>query len=207
MPFRTRLILSATLVVAALAGPSHADPITGVVVADTDGRPRLELAMAVDATTTRLVLTGPSYSWFSWGFGATTMAGYSVVVEGTGASRTVVEQNLLGIGNEGSPQATQNLSFVSIIADDFQQLTTITLERASNTGDPSDPVFDTSLTSIPMIWAYAQFSSVDNPAPTLGFHGVGGRGFATLSFMVVPEPSAALLCAMALGVRRRGRRD
>jgi hypothetical protein len=194
---------------ASLACPplASAQPISGTVVANTGGGPSITLSVAIDETTTRMVLTGPSYSWFAWGFGATTMAGYSVIVEGLDANRTVVEQNLVGIGDEGVPQATQNLQVVSTTVDAATALTTIELVRANNTGDPNDPVFDTSLTSVPMIWAYSRFASAEFPAPTLGFHTTSGRGFSTLTFTPIPEPAGVTLAAIAgLGAGWRRRR-
>ena len=207
MPLRP---LSAAAVALCLATGAarlaDAAPITASVDTIAEGFP-LALSMTVDDTTTRLVVSGPSSSWFAWGFGATTMAGYTVIVEGLDANRTVVEQNMFGIGQEGSPQAAQNLQVVSIDNNATLGVTTIALERANSTGDPNDPVFSTSLTTLPVIWGFSQFSSPDNPAPTLSFHGIGGRGFATLNFTVVPEPGAVLLATIAWfaasGQRRR----
>jgi hypothetical protein len=153
-----------------------------------------------------MVLTGPSYSWFAWGFGATTMAGYTVIVEGTDANRTVVEQNMVGIGNEGVPQGTQNLQLVSTSFDPAAGLTTIELTRANSTGDPNDPEFSTSLTTLPMIWAYSRFASAEFPSPTLGFHTTSGRGFSTLAFSPIPEPAGSLLMAVAVAAAGRSRR-
>ena len=78
----------------------------------------MELTMTIDDTKTRFELTGPDYSWFAFGFDTTTMMGYSLIVEGLNDSRTAVEQNLVGIGNPGGPQATQNISIIDTIHDD-----------------------------------------------------------------------------------------
>jgi hypothetical protein len=157
----------------------------------------MELTMTIDDTKTRFELTGPDYSWFAFGFDTTTMMGYSLIVEGLNNSRTVVEQNLVGIGNPGGPQATQNINIVDTIHQDVDNLTTVILERLNTTGDSNDPVFTTSMTSLPIIWAHDSFATPASPNPDLTYHGSGGRGFATITFEVVPEPTAMLLAAIA----------
>ena len=157
----------------------------------------MELTMTIDDTKTRFELTGPDYSWFAFGFDTTTMMGYSLIVEGLNDSRTAVEQNLVGIGNPGGPQATQNISIIDTIHDDPNNLTTIIIERPNTTGDSNDPVFNTSMTSLPIIWAHDSFATPTSPNPDLTYHGNGGRGFATIRFEVVPEPTAMLLATMA----------
>jgi hypothetical protein len=156
----------------------------------------MELTMTIDDTKTRFEMTGPDYSWFAFGFDATTMMGYSLITEGLDDSRTTVEQNLVGIGNPGGPQVTQNISIVDTIHHAVDNLTTIIVERPNNTGDSNDPVFTTNMTSLPIIWAHDSFATPDTPNPDLTYHGQGGRGFATITFTEVPEPAGLLLAAM-----------
>jgi hypothetical protein len=157
----------------------------------------LELTMTIDETKTRFELTGPDYSWFAYGFDATTMMGYSLIVEGLNDGRTVVEQNLVGIGNPGGPQDTQNINIIDTTHDDLNDLTTVIVERPNNTGDSNDPIFTTSMTSLPIIWGYDSFATPATPNPDLTYHGSSGRGFATIRFSEVPEPIGMLLAAMA----------
>jgi hypothetical protein len=156
----------------------------------------LKLDMKIDDVKTRFELTGPDFSYFAFGFDATTMMGYSLIVEGVDASRTIVEQNLVGIGNPGGPQAVQNISVVDVIHDAPGDLTTAILERPNDTGDPLDPDFSTSLSSLNVIWAYYPFASPDFPQPDLAYHGSSGRGFATITF--TPEPATPALAAVAI---------
>jgi len=188
--------------------PAAAAPIVGVVEPTTPYDQYLRLKMTIGEATTRFELTGPAFSYFAFGFDTTTMAGYSLIVEGTDANRTAREQNLAGIGNPGVPQTVQNLSVVEVSHDAIGQLSTIVLERANQTGDPSDAVFSTSIAALDVIWAYDVNSSEEFPSPTLSFHGVSGRGFARITFAPVPEPRGVALGAWAaggvlVGVRRR----
>jgi hypothetical protein len=169
----------------------------------------MELTMTIDDTKTRFEMTGPDYSWFAFGFDTTTMMGYSFIVEGLDDSRTVVEQNLVGVGNPGGPQAMQNINIVDTIHDGLNDLTTVIVERPNSTGDPNDPAFTTSMTSLPIIWAHDSFATPTTPNPDLTYHGQGGRGFDTITFVEVPEPTALLLAVMAatavlFTARRRG---
>ena len=156
----------------------------------------LQLDMKIDDLNTRFELTGPDFSFFAFGFDTTTMMGYSLIVEGLDATRTVVEQNLVGIGNPGGPQVTQNINIIDATHDAPGDLTTVIIERANDTGDPLDPDFSTSLSSLNVIWAYYPFATPDNPQPDLTYHGGSGRGFATITF--TPEPASPLLVASAL---------
>jgi hypothetical protein len=162
----------------------------------------ISLSMTIDDTKTRFELTGPDFSWFALGFDTTTMLGYALIVEGTDANRTVVEQNLLGIGIPGSPQAHQDISVISTIHDTANDLTTIVLERPNNTGDGDDAVFSPSMTELDIIGAYDSFSSPSSPNGFLTYHGSQGRGFGTITFFAIPEPSTPLLllttCALSM---------
>jgi hypothetical protein len=157
----------------------------------------MELTMTIDDTKTRFEMTGPDYSWFAFGFDTDTMMGYSLIVEGLDDSRTAVEQNLVGIGNPGGPQETQNINIVDTIHHAVDNLTTIVVERPNTTSDSNDPVFTTSMTSLPIIWAHDSFATPAAPNPDLTYHGRGGRGFNTITFVEVPEPASLLLAAMA----------
>jgi len=162
----------------------------------------ISLSMTIDDTKTRFELTGPDFSWFALGFDTTTMLGYALIVEGTDANRTVVEQNLLGIGNPGSPQAHQDISIISTTHDVANDLTRIVLERPNNTGDGNDAIFSPSMLELDVIGAYDSFSSKSAPNGNLSYHGSNGRGFGTITFSPIPEPSTALLlltsCALTM---------
>src|SRR5262245_40841094 len=170
----------------------------------------IELNMTISDTTTTFEITGPDFSWFAIGFDTTTMFGYSLIVQGTDAARTVVEQNLQGIGAPGSPQATQNINVLNVIHHSAVDLTTIVIERANNTGDVNDPIFSPGMSSLNIIGAYDSFSSPSSPNPNLAYHGSSGRGFGVIEFTVVPEPSAVSIAlvwpAIALLVTARRRR-
>jgi hypothetical protein len=162
----------------------------------------MSLTMTIDDTKTRFEMTGPDFSWFAFGFDTTTMFGYSLIIEGIDGARTAHERNLQGVGDPGVPQPTQNINIVSTVHHDGVDLTTIVIERLNDTGDPDDPVFSPSMTSLDIIGAYRASSSPASPAPDLNYHGFGGRGFGTMTFSVVPEPTsislAVITVAMAL---------
>jgi hypothetical protein len=171
----------------------------------------MSLTMTIDDTKTTFEMTGPDFSWFAFGFDTTTMFGYSLIVEGLDDNRTAVEQNLEGVNQPGSPQATQNINIVSTVHHAGVDLTTIVIERLNNTGDPNDPVFSPSMTSLDIIGAYRASSSPASPSPNLNYHGSGGRGFGTITFSVVPEPATMSLTvivgAMALLFSNRRNRQ
>jgi hypothetical protein len=177
---------------------SHAVSVAGTVEPVTPAGQYLSLTMTIDDDATRFELTGPDFSWFAFGFDTTTMMGYSLIVQGTDDNRTIVEQNLAGVGDPGSPQSSQDIAIISTLHDDANNLTTIVLDRPNNTGDRNDPLFSPSMTSLPIIWGYSSFASPAEPNPVLSYHGPGGRGFATINFSVVPEPTGQLLAAIVV---------
>jgi hypothetical protein len=178
-----------------ILGSATAISVSGTVEPAIPSGQFIELKMTINDTTTTFQLTGPDFSWFALGFDTTTMQGYSLIVEGTNAARTVVEQNLQGIGDPGSPQATQNIDVLNTIHDAANDLTTVIIERPNNTGDSNDPVFSPSMTSLNIIGAYDSFSSPSSPNPNLTYHGRNGRGFGTITF--IPEPSGIALALIA----------
>jgi hypothetical protein len=188
-------------------GSATAEPVTGTVGLFSPRGQYMQLTMTIYDTTTRFSLTGPDYSWFAFGFDTTTMIGYTFIVEGTDASRSVVEQNLLGIGDPGLPQDEQNITLVDVLHDMDNDLTTVIVDRPNSTGDPLDPDFSTSMTALSVIWGYDSFSSPTLPNGTLSFHGRDGRGEALIEFSPHPEPGGAVLAALAAAgfsfVRRR----
>jgi hypothetical protein len=153
----------------------------------------ISLSMTIDDATTTFELTGPDYSWFALGFDTDRMFGYALIVEGTDGNRTVVEQNLVGRGDPGSPQPTQNITIIDTTHDAANDLTTVIIERANNTGDGNDAVFSPSMTALEIIGAYDSFSSPSSPNGFLSYHGNQGRGFGIITFSVVPEPDTVLL--------------
>ncbi len=186
----------------------QAAPITGEVEITTPLGRYMALKMDINDTTTTFELTGPDFSWFAFGFDTTIMNGYSFIIEGLDGTRTAHERNLVANGNPGVPQATQNISIVSTIHDAANDLTTITLERPNQTGDPNDPDFSTSMTELDVIWAYRASASPAAPVANLNFHGMSGRGATLITFAAVPEPNTALLLASiaAIGLYARGQR-
>jgi hypothetical protein len=156
----------------------------------------MSLTMTIDDAKTRFELTGPAFSWFAIGFDTSTMFGYSLIIEGTNGNRTAVEQNLLGIGAPGTPQATQNINIVNTINDAPNNLTTIVIDRMNDTGDPNDPVFLPNMIHLDIIGAYSSFSSPARPMGTLSYHGSNGRGTGIIEFAAVPEPSGTSIAAV-----------
>ena len=203
----TWVALFAACVFIWMSGTASGITVTGTIEPVIPSGKHMALTMTIDDAKTTFELTGPDYSWFAFGFDTTTMQGYSLIVEGTDANRTAVEQNLLGIGSPGDPQAVQNLNILSTTHDSANDLTTIVIERPNNTGDVNDPVFSPSMESLEVIWGYSAFSSPTAPAPILSYHGSGGRGFDTITFSVVPEPTSTLLAVLAtvigLSIARR----
>jgi hypothetical protein len=192
------LVVGTLVTLTLLSSVASAITVRGKVEPAIPGGDYMALTMTIDDATTRFELTGPDYSWFAFGFDTTTMRGYALIVEGLDATRTVVEQNLVGIGNPGGPQATQNLNLFSTVHDAANDLTTLFFERANNTGDPNDPVFSPSMTSLDIIWGRDAFASPTTPSPDLSYHGSDGRGFAKITFAVVPEPASLLLVILSL---------
>ena len=204
----TLCMLAVVSTVFSLSELVQAAPITGKVEITTPLGQFMALKMDINDSTTTFELTGPDFSWFAFGFDTTIMNGYSFIVEGLDGTRTAHERNLVANGNPGVPQAIQNISIVSTIHDAANDLTTITLERPNQTGDPSDPDFSTSMTSLDIIWAYRASASPAAPVANLNFHGTSGRGATLITFAPVPEPSTALLLASlaAIGLHSRHKR-
>lgn len=200
---RSDLILRALLatgVLVALAESASALVVGGLVNATSpEGQP-LALKMTIDDVKTRFELTGPSFSWFAWGFDTTTMQGYSIIIEGLDDTLSVVEQNLAGRGDPGEPQVTQNLDFIDAFYDADADLTTVILERLNDTGDAEDPVFSPTMTFLDLIFAYDSAATVDAPNALLRNHGRNGRGFAGIAFEPVPEASTAVLFMLGAGL-------
>jgi hypothetical protein len=194
--------LVSVVVLVALAFTARAQATTAVGTAQPTmplGQ-YMSVTMTIDDTKTRFELTGPDFSWFAFGFDTTTMQGYSLIIEGIDANRTAVEQNLVGIGNPGSPQPTQNISIISTVHQQALDLTTIVIERLNDTGNSDDPILSPFISSLDFIAAYNGNSSPANPDPTLSYHGSTGRGFGTIEFTIIPEPTAATLLLAAAGV-------
>jgi hypothetical protein len=179
-----------------MSATASAATVTGTIEPTIPSGKYMALTMTIDDTKTTFKMTGPDYSWFAFGFDTMTMQGYSLIVEGTDSNRTAVEQNLLGIGSPGDPQEMQNINIVSTTHDTASDLTTLVIERPNNTGDPNDPVFSPTMDSLEVIWGLSAFSSPTAPAPILSYHGSDGRGFETITFAPVPEPTSTLLASL-----------
>jgi hypothetical protein len=214
-----RVFVLSILVASALSGclSASAETVIGTIEPVITSGKYMAMTMTIDDAKTTFEMTGPDYSWFAFGFGdtatggATSMQGYSLIVEGTDANRTVVEQNLLGVGSPGDPQDMQNINILSTTHDAARDLTTVVVERLNSTGDPNDPDFSPSMESLEVIWGLSAFSSPTAPAPVLNYHGSGGRGFETITFSEVPEPTSMLLISTASALllctaRRRHRK-
>lgn len=184
--------------------------VRGMVEPSTPMGQFMAMTMTIDDDKTTFELTGPDFSWFSFGFDTTTMRGYSLIIEGTGDARDAVERNLIGVGNPGSPQGSQDLDLIDTIHDADNELTTVVLERANDTFDADDPIFSPSMMSLELIWAYDSFASSGSPSPDLSYHGANGRGLVTITFAPVPEPASLALAALGtvvgLTLARRRRR-
>jgi hypothetical protein len=158
----------------------------------------MALTMTIDDEDTIFELTGPDYSWFAFGFDTTTMMGYSLIVQGIDANRTVVEQNLVQRGNPGIPQAVQNIYHFDTDHDEPNNLTRLSILRANNTGDADDPIFSPSMTSLDVIWAFSDDASPAFPISSMGNHGRNGRGVAQIQFAVIPEPTCSTLLVLGM---------
>jgi len=192
--------LVAFVALVGVTGNATAVPVKGsVAVTSPEGQP-LALTMTIDDVKTRFEMTGPSFSWFAFGFDTMTMQGYSIIVEGLDDTRSAVEQNLVGRGNPGSPQAIQNLELIDATYDSDADSTTVILERLNDTDDANDPAFSTNMTSLALIFAYDSAATVIQPNPSLANHGRSGRGFATITFEPVPETGTAALILLGTGL-------
>ncbi len=201
----SRSCIAATLcALVAFASAASATTVEGTVQPAIPSGQFISLSMTIDDAKTTFELTGPDFSWFALGFDTETMFGYALIVEGTDGNRTVVEQNLLGIGNPGSPQPSQDISIISTVHDAANDLTTIVIERPNNTGDADDAVFSPSMTELEIIGAYDSFSSPSSPNGFLSFHGSQGRGFGTITFAVVPEPASMSHAVLAIALMLMG---
>lgn len=191
-------IVCAFVALAWLGRAAVGETVEGLVDVTSPEGQFLSLKMTIDDVNTRFEITGPSFSWFAFGFDTTTMKGYSIIVEGVDDTRSLIEQNLVGIGSPGVPQASQDLELLNAVFDVDNYLTTVVLTRPNDTGDASDPVFSPSMTSLDLIFAYNSSATPAAPVPTLNNHGRSGRGFDTITFEpVVPEPASGALVAFA----------
>ena len=183
----------------AFYSPRDATAVTakGTVEFLTPSGQYMALTMTIDDKDTIFELTGPDYSWFAFGFDTTLMKGYSLIVQGIDANRSVVEQNLVAKGNPGIPQAVQNIYHFDTYHDEQNNLTRLSILRANNTGDIDDPIFSPSMTSLDIIWAYSAVASPEAPVPIMSNHGPSGRGFAQIQFAVVPEPTCTTILVLA----------
>jgi hypothetical protein len=188
-----RTLLAVLVIFGLLPSLAHSAPITGEVEITTPLGQYMALKMDINDTTTTFELTGPDFSWFAFGFDTTIMNGYSFIIQGLDGTRTVQERNLVANGNPGAPQATQNINIVSTVHDAANDLTTIILSRPNQTGDPEDPDFSTSMTSLDVIWAYRASATPAAPVANLNNHGTNGRGATLITFSAVPEPCGTLL--------------
>jgi hypothetical protein len=195
----SRAICIAFALAMAFYSPRDAAAVTakGTIEFLTPAGQYMALTMTINDTDTIFELTGPDYSWFAFGFDTTSMMGYSLIVQGIDANRTVVEQNLVQRGNPGTPQAVQNIYHFDTIHDEPNNLTRLSILRTNDTGDANDPIFFPSMTSLDIIWAYSEVASPEVPVPNMGNHGRSGRGVAQIQFVVIPEPSCASLVALA----------
>ncbi|WP_299683455.1 T9SS type A sorting domain-containing protein [uncultured Tenacibaculum sp.] len=150
----------------------------------------LSINLETDATTTTLILTGPSNAWFAVGFdeSATNMLSNSDVFRTDGTTITDART----VGNQLPPADTsQDWNLVSNTVSGGVR--TITATRANNTGDANDFVFSNSAGSIDIIWAfgasttYAYHGSSNRGATTLGVT-LGKEDFETLAFEAFPNP-------------------
>lgn len=201
--------LTACLALAFVATKASAKTVRGTVQPAIPSGQFMSMTMTIDEVKTRFELTGPDFSYFAFGFDTTEMYGYSLIIEGTDAARTAVEQNLLGAGAPGSPQAIQNISILSTVHHAASDLTTLVIERLNNTGDPDDAIFSPNMTQLNIIGAYNSFTSPSDPDGDLEYHGSDGRGFGVIQFAVIPEPSGAFLAAVSTAMllaRFRSRR-
>ena len=195
----SRAICIAFALAMAFCLPRDAAAVTakGTVEFLTPNGQFMALKMTIDDENTIFELTGPDYSWFAFGFDTTKMMGYSLIVQGIDANRTVVEQNLVQRGNPGIPQAVQNIYHFDTYHDEPNNLTRLSILRANDTGDADDPIFFPSMTSLDIIWAYSAVASPEVPVPNMANHGQSGRGFAQIQFTIIPEPTCSTLLVLA----------
>ncbi|SNR15442.1 T9SS type A sorting domain-containing protein [Tenacibaculum jejuense] len=150
----------------------------------------LSINLETDATTTTLILTGPSNAWFAVGFddNATNMFSNTDVFRTDGITITDART----VGNQLPPADTsQDWNMVSNSVSGGVR--TITATRANNTGDSNDFIFSNTAGSIDIIWAfgasttYAYHGSTNRGATTLGVT-LGKDDFETLAFDAFPNP-------------------
>lgn len=205
------------LSLAALPSNVSGEVLKGFVEPVTPLGQYLSLEMTIGETHTLFKMTGPDFSWFGFGFdpdvtSPPTMQGYSIIVEGLDGIRTAHERNLGGVGNPGDAQPTQNLELLWSSHDAANNLSTVLLRRANDTGDPLDVPFPGNQNPLPIIWSYDASASPDLRVPNLSYHGFDGKGFVDIAFTPIPEPTGLALGSLAVGTlllanryRQRGR--
>lgn len=143
----------------------------------------LSVNIETDATTTTLILTGPSNAWFAVGFdnNATNMFSSTDVFRTDGTTITDAKT----VGNQLPPaDASQDWNLVSNTVSGG--IRTITATRANNTGDSNDFIFSNNVGSIDIIWAFGT-------STTYGYHGGSNRGATTLGVTLGKEEFETLI--------------
>jgi len=139
---------------------------TGVQVLKDDLSVNIDIGEAI----TTLTITGPSNAWFAVGFddGAFDMTSNSDVFRTDGTTITDAQT----IGNQ-LPLEDESQDWELVSNNVLNNVRTIVATRANDTGDDKDFVFNNSVSSIDLIWAYG-FNT------NYGYHGGDNRGATTL---------------------------
>jgi len=136
------------------------------------GTDQIDLTVTVNSgsNTIDFEMTGPATKWFGVGFAATSMSSGSYGILASVSGGNPQEYTIQG-QTTPSLHSTQNLSSFSSSTNSGRK--TFTFSRATNTGDANDYSFPTSATTINVIWAYGN-------STTLAQH--ANRGASSMSF-------------------------
>jgi hypothetical protein len=135
------------------------------------GATQMDMTITVNSnnSTVSFSITGPASRWFGFGFAASSMSSGAYTILANVSSGNPMEYNQV---NHSAPnlQTTQNLS--SITSSTNGGFKTYTFTRPMNTNDANDFVFLSTTTSINLIWAYGNSTSMSQHA---------GRGTASIT--------------------------
>eukprot|EP01083_Nonionella_stella_P006505 18897_1 len=128
---------------------SNGQFLTGENTDILDGQVSLSVAINLDVEQVRMLLSGPSDSWYAIGFGNSAMDGtYSILTfmaETQGLNGTeeisVIEEVILGDHDNGLPLRNQSLFILDDITEDLRRTIEIQRPIAGNYSFPTAPGF------------------------------------------------------------------
>lgn len=147
---------------------SFAQVLHGSTTVSSVNNMTIDITVDVGQSEVTIVMTGPSSTWFGYGFGGTAMFNrYSIITTGTGA----ISERRLGNHNSGTLLTS---SFSSSNTSVNGSIRTDTVKRAITGLNSNYFTFPTTAGSFMLIWGKGFGSSLAN-------HGGGNRGSAMIT--------------------------